>query len=164
MEIERKFMMLTFPTELKEISRCVLNQGYIISNEKEELRIREKIKSDGSISYKLCTKGPGSLIREEVEAEIPKALYEVLVKLLFGRRLIRKEKRTYELKDGLILECCLVDDKWMYCEVEFEDECSALQFEPLEWFGTEITYMQSFKMKNYWAETRGIKEDLKDAE
>ena len=100
MEIERKFLLSGFP-DLPELERAEVFQGYLGIS--PEVRIRSKRVGEAE-TYRLCFKGEGSLVREEIELDLDKATFESLKKLL-PKPMIRKEYRIYRLENGLRLEC-----------------------------------------------------------
>ena len=63
MEIERKWLMDQKPTGLPVLQEAVVYQGYLST--KPTVRIRS-MESDGEVSYRLCIKGRGTLVREEI--------------------------------------------------------------------------------------------------
>ena len=78
MEIERKFLLSGFP-DLPELERAEVFQGYLGIS--PEVRIRSKRVGEAE-TYRLCFKGEGSLVREEIELDLDKATFESLKKLL----------------------------------------------------------------------------------
>lgn len=147
MEIERKFLLKSFPEGFKLIETSVVRQAFLSVD--PYVRIREK---NGS-SYKITVKGEGGLSREEVELDIDAEIYERLKVLCKGEE-IEKIYRAYRLDDGHIFECSLVDGDFYYGEVEFESEKEALDFVPPFEFIRETTYEKGFSMDEYWKRTR----------
>jgi CYTH domain-containing protein len=152
MEIERKFLLSKFPhTELNLLSAHEVEQGYLSVN--PEVRIRTKKPCKPGQEYTLVIKSDGHLSREEIEFELTAEQYDKL-RAMIPFQLITKLYQRYMLPDGLVAECSVVDlgleSSFMYAEVEFESEGQALQFDPPACFGEEITYEESYKMKNYW--------------
>ena len=78
MEIERKFLLSGFP-DLPELERAEVFQGYLGIS--PEVRIRSKRVGEAE-TYRLCFKGEGGLVREEIELDLDKATFENLKKLL----------------------------------------------------------------------------------
>ncbi|MEG1564197.1 MAG: hypothetical protein RR365_10795 [Bacteroides sp.] len=156
MEIERKFLLDGFPEDLSLIKEVHCTQGYI--SIVPEVRIRS-YECGGTEDYKLTVKGEGSISREEVETHIAKSCFDALARLI-DAPLIEKNYKMYDLGDGMIFEASLVDSgsetEFYYGEVEFESEREALNFSPLKCMGKEVTYDDSYKMKNYWKRTRGV--------
>ncbi len=153
MEIERKFLMDGFPP-LPVVSEALMLQGYLCCA--PVVRIRSK-ETAGQTDYKLCFKGQGTLMREEIELPIDAQTFQRLSALL-PAPFIRKEWKTYALKDGLLLECSLVDsgtpNAFYYAEVEFESIEQAYAFVPPSYFGKEVTEDSSYSMNHYWQRTR----------
>ena len=94
MEIERKFLLSGFP-DLPELERAEVFQGYLGIS--PEVRIRSKRVGEAE-TYRLCFKGEGSLVREEIELDLDKATFESLKKLL-PKPMIRNEYRSYRLEN-----------------------------------------------------------------
>ena len=153
MEIERKFLMDGFPA-LPATCEATMLQGYLCCA--PVVRIRSK-ETAGQTSYKLCFKGQGTLVREEIELPIDADTFRRLCNLLPGA-LIRKEWKTYALEGGLTLECSLVDagtpESFYYAEVEFSTVQQARAFVPPSYFGKEVTEDPSNSKNQYWRHTR----------
>lgn len=155
-EIERKWKMEEFPAHLKEVTVAAQLQAYLSID--PEVRIREIVKAPTQeCSYRLTIKGSGDMTRTEVEVEITFNQFASLLKMI-PRKPIKKQFRKYELDNGLYLEVSLVDpgtdSEFMYAEIEFPDEETAKAFQAPDYFGEEVTNDKSFKMKNYWKNTR----------
>ena len=155
MEIERKFKIAAFPTDLPLVYHGFVEQGYLSLD--PEVRIRRNTPSPETpepLSCKLCVKSDGALVREEVEAEITSEDFDTLARML-TRRPITKDFRVYQLDDGLKLEVSLVDEglpsSFMYAEVEFPSVERAESFAAPEYLGEELTYVDGARMKDYWA-------------
>ena len=107
--------------------------------------------------FKLTVKSEGYLSREEIETYISKTTFDKLAKMI-DKPLVTKQYRKYELGNGLVLECSLVDEHlpsaFMYAEIEFKNEQEADMFIPISCLGKEVTYDSEYKMKNYWSQTR----------
>lgn len=161
MEIERKWLLHKVPLDGPDFKFEVL-QSYL-STGTPEVRIRSeqllasKGKGDGNKlpTYLLTAKGPGSLSRPEVEFYITQANYFKLRALIDGRP-IHKTFYIYRLKDGHELGVSVVDQSWIYAEVEFssEEEAKAFEFPFPECEPRDVTESEHFKMKNYWKRTR----------
>ncbi|MDD2418440.1 MAG: CYTH domain-containing protein [Oscillospiraceae bacterium] len=150
MEIERKFLINSFPDDLPLIEEAVVYQGYISVN--PIVRIRSKTSQKGT-NYILCFKGKGRLVRQETEIEIDEHTFKELEKLL-NAPMIRKDYKVYELPDGYNLECSLVDKgettEFMFAEVEFETLEQANSYNPPEFLNNEVTLDGSYGMASYW--------------
>lgn len=149
MEIERKFLIDGFPA-LPEWKRAWVRQGYLSLS--PEVRIRSQ-QEGTSESYRLCIKGEGALVREEIELELDQDRFERLAALL-PKPMICKDYRVYRLENGLYLECSHVDPEtetsFYYAEVEFPDQEQAQRFCPPAFLGREVTYDPQYRMKAYY--------------
>lgn len=154
MEIERKFKLTAFPDHLPLLESSRMEQGYLSVRPTVRIRSRE---TDGVISYKLCIKGKGTLVREEVELALDEDKFHRLKALLAGE-MIRKEFRLYQLPDGHKLECSRVDggteNEFLYAEVEFPSVEEANAFVPPDFLGEDITETPGSSMSAYWERTR----------
>ena len=155
-EIERKFLLTEFPSHLFPFEHGIVYQGYVLSTDEEELRIREQIPYNDNYEsiYTICHKTKGDLSRTETEQPIEKAIYDCLLKIIYPKQLIKKEYQHYKL-DGYIVECNRVDEYWMYCEVEFDTIEDANNFVKPDWFGAEVTSDKYYKLNQYWKMSRG---------
>ena len=167
MEIERKWLLqpgVNIPLkEFKGREHYRILQGYV--SMEPETRIREMTGIDGKERYILTIKGNGELMREEFEHEITKMGFDTLMDIgkLKECQLIRKE--YYKLQYGkLFIEASRVDtgsaSEFGYAEIEFNSRDEADKFQPLAWFGREITYDKQYKMKNYWRITRKMQNEI----
>lgn len=149
-EIERKFLIDVFPEHLPLLETATVWQGYISSD--PVVRIRKKETAD-AVTYRLCFKSKGTLVRTEVEIDVTADTFDALTALL-EVPLIRKDYRVYRLDDGKRLECSLVDKDaptaFYYAEVEFETEREAYAFKPPAFLGEEKTEDSVFTMSQYW--------------
>lgn len=160
MEIERKWLLKRMPQYDKFFKYDVF-QSYL-SADTPEVRIRKKIELESIMcphpesvpSYKMTIKGPGTLSREEIEFSISEDDYEKLRDLIPYRPV----HKTYYLCpfEGGQLEISVVDQNWIYAEVEFKSEKEALEWEwPFpECEPVEVTGQERYLMKNYWKHTR----------
>ena len=144
MEIERKWMVTNWPDEksfpLTETYQ--MDQGYI--SVRPTVRIRREALQGGRTALVLCFKGAGTLSREEIETEIDADLFARLEHLI-GKPLIKKERRSYRLPDGLTLEVNCVDKglAWDPAAVGLGDYLS-----------DECTGKPGSSMGDYWQQTR----------
>ena len=163
MEIERKWMVTNWPDEksfpLTETYQ--MDQGYI--SVRPTVRIRREALQGGRTALVLCFKGAGTLSREEIETEIDADLFARLEHLI-GKPLIKKERRSYRLPDGLTLEVNCVDKglptAFWYAEVEYPTVEAALAWQPENcglgaYLSDEVTGQPGQSMGEYWVETRG---------
>lgn len=134
---------------MPELERAEVFQGYLGIS--PEVRIRSKRVGEAE-TYRLCFKGEGSLVREEIELDLDKATFESLKKLL-PKPMIRKEYRIYRLENGLRLECSRVDQAQTrnFITLRWNFRISSRQrFFPPDFLGKEVTYDGSYRMKAYY--------------
>lgn len=155
-EIERKFLLNSFPTDLPLIVEYQVHQAYL--SIEPEVRIRRNVKNGEDTAYFLAIKSSGDMVRKEVEIPISKDHFYTLAEMV-SQPFIVKEHRKFYLPNGLLLECSHVDKgletEFIYAEVEFPSVQAAKDFEPLPCFTADVTDDPSYKMKNFWKRTRG---------
>ena len=171
MEIERKWMVTNWPDEksfpLTETYQ--MDQGYI--SVRPTVRIRREALQGGRTALVLCFKGAGTLSREEIETEIDADLFARLEHLI-GKPLIKKERRSYRLPDGLSLRAGQsmlftvngrvspgLPTAFWYAEVEYKTEAQALAWDPAavglgDYLSDECTGKPGSSMGDYWQQTR----------
>lgn len=164
MEIERKWMVTDWPRGLRPVRTHIMDQGYLCV--RPTVRIRREALEGGPTALVLCFKGapdPTGLSRPEVETEISPELFAQL-EALIGKPLIRKERRSYLLPEGLVLEVNEVDPGqpggFFYAEVEFPTEQAARAWDPGScglgrYLTDEVTGQPGASMGEYWEKTRG---------
>lgn len=154
-EIERKFLIDSFPSNLPFKREYQVYQAYLALE--PEVRIRRYAKEGLDVAYLLTIKSGNGLVRREVEFEISREQFHALAEMI-PAPFVSKDFRVYQLPNGLELECSLVDkgmcSEFMYAEIEFPSEEAAGQFDPLPFFKQEITENPAYRMKNYWKSTR----------
>ena len=103
-----------------------MEQGYISVS--PTVRIRSHRETGKADRYVLCFKSKGGLVRQEIETDIDKALFDQLRDFI-GKPLVKKVQRRYNLPGGLVLEANQVDPGqptgFFYAEVEFASEADA---------------------------------------
>eukprot|EP01026_Neomeris_dumetosa_P018831 TRINITY_DN17436_c0_g1_i2.p4 TRINITY_DN17436_c0_g1~~TRINITY_DN17436_c0_g1_i2.p4 ORF type:complete len:158 (+),score=16.17 TRINITY_DN17436_c0_g1_i2:643-1116(+) len=141
-EIERKFLLDDIPFhELQNARKLNIMQGYLMLDEKSELRVRK-------IGNKYCiTRKSGSgMVREESEQEINEGLFNFLWPLTEGKR-VEKLRFAFEY-DHHICELDIYSgtlSDLMVMEVEFDSEEDAKGFHPPPFVKREITEDQRYK-------------------
>ena len=152
MEIERKWMVLDWPRGLRPVRTHIMDQGYLCV--RPTVRIRREALEGGPTALVLCFKGapdPTGLSRPEVETEIGPELFAQL-EALIGKPLIRKERRSYLLPEGLVLEVNEVDpgqpDGFFYA---WDPGSCGLG----RYLALEVTGQPGASMGEYWEKTRG---------
>lgn len=162
MEIERKWMVKSWPQTLPLKEEFTMRQGYISVH--PTVRIREESLTGGGTDYILCFKSAGGLVREEIERSIDRELFGELEQKIIAKPLIKKIRRSYLLPDGSVLEVNHVDEglptEFWYAEVEFETVEQARAWQPSacgmeKYLNEEVTDQPGQSMGAYWAATRG---------
>lgn len=159
-EIERKWLVKGFPQNVTPDEVYVIGQNYLSSGE-NECRIREAFAAPGfpknMSMFKMTLKGPGEAVRRETEIELRSDQFSELAGFCDGKKPIVKMYHKYHV-DGRTVEISRVDDEWYYAEVEFQKydkDFVTYEFPWPEIVEKEVTYDDSYKMKNYWNRTRG---------
>lgn len=140
-EIERKYLVKSLPNIEDTLNSDIL-QGYISLD--PEIRIRKD-----KDKYYLTKKSNDLLVREEIEEEITKNIFDILRFAVSGN-LIRKRRYRIPLEQNLVAELDIYHDNLeglLTVEVEFSSSEEALEFIKPEWFGEEITFDKRFKNK-----------------
>ena len=155
-EIERKFLINAFPTNLPLKAASQVYQAYLSID--PEVRIWRNVKNGGDTEYYITIKSNGGMVRTEVEIPISKDHFYTLADMI-SQPFITKDHRKYSLPNGLLLECSHVDKgrdtEFMYAEIEFPSVRAAETFKPLPCFTEDVTSDPSYKVKNFWKRTRG---------
>lgn len=155
-EIERKFLITGFPTDLEELTRHTSHIFYLSVD--PEIRASNYF-SPTRDDCQLTVKSAGTFTRREVMIALDRERFDAL-KTMVPHDLIVKDYRRFALPDGNTLECSQVDPGsptgFYYAEVEFESEEAARGFhvEQISTLIREVTDDPSWKMKNYWRRTR----------
>ncbi|MCI9080350.1 MAG: CYTH domain-containing protein [Lachnospiraceae bacterium] len=152
MEIEKKFLIKSLPSNLGQYKKKDIEQGYLCLA--PVVRIR-KSNSQYILTYKSLLPGTGSSIsgvrvNNELEAALTKEGYEHLREKTDGY-IIKKTRYLIPLPDGHTGELDIFEGnlKGLYfIEVEFADEEDAAGFVPPVWFGENVSnderYTNSF--------------------
>lgn len=159
MEIERKWLTQGWPQGQPD-REIEMEQGYISVS--PTVRIRSHRETGKADRYVLCFKSKGGLVRQEIETDIEKALFDQLRDFI-GKPLVKKVQRRYNLPGGLVLEANQVDPGqptgFFYAEVEFASEADALAWQPgqglADYLQNEVTNQPGESMGAYWLRTRG---------
>ncbi|MEE1113948.1 MAG: CYTH domain-containing protein [Eubacterium sp.] len=165
MEIERKWMVSTWPKDLPLLFEQSMRQGYLTV--RPTVRIREEAMKGGSTEYILCFKSGSGIARKEIEMPIDPQHFAELEEMI-SLPLIPKVRRTYQLPDGHRLEVNHVDEglptEFWYAEVEYDTVEEARAWDPEsvgldEYLNDDVTDEPGQSMGAYWIATRiaGIK-------
>lgn len=149
MEIERKWILQSVPTEFRLVRNSQVEQFYVSTS--PEVRLRHNPASNEP--FRITIKGEGTLAREEIETKISENFYNQ-VKEFVNKPPIKKDYSIFNC-GGYPLAVSVVDDgAFIYAEVEFESEEQARGFQlPID-DAVEVTENTDYKMKNYWLRTR----------
>ncbi len=156
MEIERKFLVKSLPKNLDSFPHKQISQGYI-SNTDPTIRIRQQddkyiltIKSMSNVP-----KEKQYLVNNEVEFDISKEKFDNLSTKTEDTFV---EKTRYYIDLGnLVAELDVYKNALsplITVEVEFTSEEEALNFQPPEWFGLDVT--ADIRYKNFHLSTYGL--------
>jgi CYTH domain-containing protein len=143
-EIERKFL-ITNLSDLNTLCGVEVLQGYIISSDDMEVRLR---KEDGC-KYSLTIKNGGTLVRKEYEISLTKEQFDVLWPTT-ENRIIEKIRYCIPYNEYIVELSVYIGrlEGLMIAEIEFPSIEKANLFEPPVWFGTDITLDTLYKNKN----------------
>ena len=135
-EIERKFLVRKLPDDLTAHPSSEIAQGYLVSTDDGlQVRLRKK-GARYSLTYK---KGLGH-VREEREVALTAEQFATLWPATEGKRL---SKTRYDIPLGdRVVEIDIYGGKHdglVVAEVEFDDEASAIDFQPPDWLGDDVT-------------------------
>jgi adenylate cyclase len=133
-EIERKFLVLDLPPELRGARPDHIRQGYLVL-EPVEVRVRSR----GGQPHELTLKSVGGLSRAEVNVALTPEQFEELWPLV--ERSIDKQRTVLQL-EGRTVEVDVYGGKLeglVVAEVEFATEAEAQAFAPPAWLGAEVT-------------------------
>lgn len=151
MEIEKKFFVKNMPSDIEKCDIYQIEQGYLCSY--PTLRIR-KCNEDYFITYKAkgnSRKGDKSIIvNNEVELELNETSYETLKAKIDGN-LVIKDRYIIPIHDGLVAEMDIFKehlDGLIMVEVEFDNEDQAINFQPPEWFGEDVSNDHRYRNVN----------------
>ena len=145
MEIERKFLVKEIPDkrELEKYTCLSIEQGYLCR--KPVIRIRKQEKE-----YCLTYKGQGFMAREEYNLPLNLEAYKHLKTKIDGK-IITKKRYIIPIENGLKVELDIFEGFHkgkILAEVEFPDEETAVNFQPLSWFGEDVTYQEEYHNSN----------------
>ncbi len=159
MEIERKFLVKSLPNNLDTYPHKQISQGYI-SNIDPTIRIRQ-LDNRYILTIKSVSNVPEEkqyLINNEVEFDISKEKFD---NLSTKTEDIFVEKTRYYISLGdYTAELDLYKNSLsplITVEVEFDSEEKALNFQPPEWFGLDVT--EDIRYKNFHLSTFGLPEN-----
>jgi alanine-glyoxylate transaminase/serine-glyoxylate transaminase/serine-pyruvate transaminase len=141
-EIERKFLLPAPPTELHGAVGEVLEQGYLAAEPGgAEVRLRRR---PGRSS--LTVKGPGDLIRSELEVPLSAEQFEALWPATAAARLVKVRHRLPLAAGHVDVDVYQGQLAGLVtAEVEFPTEEASERFVPPPFFGCEVTTDPRYK-------------------
>jgi len=134
MEIERKYLVNTYPYDLKAHEYYEITQGYISTD--PVVRIRQ-----AGDAYYLTCKSKGLLAREEFEQPISEASFHHLSGKI-DHHIIYKTRYLIPYDHGKVIELDVFKNQLnglMMAEVEFDSLEEANEFISPSWFLEEVT-------------------------
>ncbi|MCD7761653.1 MAG: CYTH domain-containing protein [Lachnospiraceae bacterium] len=143
MEIERKFLINTLPSDLENYPCHRIEQAYLCTN--PVIRVRRQ-----DDDYILTYKGSGMMVREEYNLPLTAEAYAHLLPKADGN-ILTKKRYVIPLFDGLNIELDIFEGKFaglQMAEVEFPDESTANSFPVPDWFGEEVTWNPAYHNSN----------------
>lgn len=148
-EIEKTFLIKRLPDNFSLYKPIKIKQGYI-SNPPSPLRIRQK-EDKFEITKKLPLKPGDFSLAEEINIPLTKFEFNKIWSLV--ERFLEKDRYNIPINDNLIAELDIYkgDLKGLsVVEVEFKSEEQMNSFQPLEWFGRDIT-QENFSSNSFLA-------------
>lgn len=142
MEIERKFLIREVPDNLNQYQSIAIEQAYLC--ESPVVRIR---KADDD--YILTYKSKGMMVRQEEEMPLSEDAYRHLLAKADGNIISKTRYKIPYMKYVIELDVFHgFMEPLIMAEVEFEDEQSAVEFIPPDWFAEDVTYDSSYHNVN----------------
>lgn len=159
MEIERKFLIRSLPTNLESYAHHEIEQGYLCTN--PVVRVRKQ-----DDDYYLTYKGGGKMVREEYNLPLNGEAYRHLIGKTDGYR-IAKTRYLIPLtgeNQGLTAELDIftAPAPLIMAEVEFETVEQAVGFVPPDWFSEDVT--QNREYHNSYMSRHGIQPECNSSE
>lgn len=161
LEIERKWLLPTWPQKIKPIKTMNMEQSYLYVSDDIEVRLRKKeaITDEDPLydplDYYLDIKVGNGISRPEYSLHITEKQYEEIMKNIYQPPI----KKRYHIYDfiGYKLEVSCVDDSWFYAEIEFDSLEEAEDFVCPFKSWKEVTDIPRYAMKNYWLQCQDVK-------
>jgi len=139
--IRRKFLLLSAPAQMARASRVVIEQGYIVRNRGQELRVRR----EGNRHYLSARDRSGREVKGQ-EIRITKGQYEKLWPFTIGQRIsrIRHVMRLGRLRMK-IDEFTGEHAPLRLAEVFFPDASAGKIFKKPDFLGEEVTRREEYQ-------------------
>ena len=150
MEIERKFLVRSLPSDLDTCAFHMIEQGYLCTD--PVVRVRRE-----DDSFYMTYKGKGFLAREEYNLPLTKEAYDHLIQKADGNIITKKRCMIPIEGTSLTIELDIFEGKFagtVIAEVEFDSIEEAESFIPPDWFGADVTkdrrYSNSFMSSQHF--------------
>ena len=143
MEIERKYLINTPPSDYTSYPSKEIEQGYICTN--PVIRIRRS-----NNRYVLTVKGEGLMVREEHELPLTEETFLHLKTKVDGN-FIKKTRYLIPYNEKLTIELDIFHGKLaplILAEIEFDSIEQANAFVPPAWFGEDVTNSNKYHNNN----------------
>lgn len=135
MEIERKFVLDTVPSEAGSGPWVGIRQGYLAVGEGAAVRIR-----DNGGEFTLTAKSGWGMVRGEYEIDLSAEQFEALWPGTAGRRIEKRRMTTHLGSTRLVIDVFEGGlSGLVLAEAEFATLEQAFAFVPPEWLGAEVT-------------------------
>lgn len=145
LEIERKFLLLTFPPNLEGTPHEKIEQGYLFIGDGDETRVRRSTNPDGVSAFFLTQKIGTGLVRTEPEEEISEGVFTILWGLTEGRRIQKRRYHVTEALHPMTVDLYEGDlEGLVVAEAEFDTEEAAGRFEMPSWAEQEVTGVKGY--------------------
>lgn len=141
MEIERKFLIETPPSDYREYPFHEIEQGYLSTS--PVVRVRKEDES-----FYLTYKSKGLMAREEYNLPLTKESYAHLLKKADGHILTKRRYLLPVADTSLTIELDVFEGIYeglILAEVEFPTEEEALAFVPPDWFSRDVTFTGEYQ-------------------
>ena len=149
-EIESKFLVNRFPTEVEPISVVQIDQTYLGIGSGDELRVRKmRDLKTNDVRYTFAFKKGSKENRLEFEQDISKELYEHVTGNT--RAIPLKKVRTTVPYEDVLIEIDQYDVfPFVVAEVEFPNAEEMEHFTPPTWCIEEISDDKTYANRNLW--------------
>nr|WP_077604168.1 CYTH domain-containing protein [Oceanobacillus sojae] len=165
LEIERKFVLSAYPDNeiqkgiLKMISTYLIEQTYLAYQPTQQIRVRKIVNiQTGYVKYTHTFKEGSGIIRDEIEYEISKEIYEQLINMANKQALI-KTRSIWQLSG---MNTYIEIDQYeqiplLVAEVEFQNEEEVDKFTPPNWFGEDVSLDKRLGNYQLWLQVQHSK-------
>lgn len=142
MEIERKFLINSLPSNIKEYNYHIIEQGYLCTEPVVRIRRQDE-------DFFLTYKSAGLMVREEYNLPLTLESYNHLLEKVDGNIISKKRYLIplFQAGNNYTIELDVFSGKFqglLIAEVEFENEEQANNFTPPSWFGADVTYSSAY--------------------